>query len=393
MSELKPVVMVPRYWPAVGGAELHSRRLVQELQRHCQPTALRFCSDEPHPTDTAFAYSQPAVQQDNGVAVMQVAAAGVARQLLQPLGRFCGTNRWARGAFSALSAAPLSHQLTQFARDHDLIHGIYNGFTPAFDAARRAALPFVFTPLAHTTRPAGTAWSSNGFRRLYREADGIVAMTEYEREWLIRRGASDDRVIVAPMAPMLGHSMPEPSHFREAHGIGDHPMVLFLGRAAPYKGYQQVMDSMPAVWRHHPDTRFVFTGPGQFMDGQPDDPRIILTGPVSEDDKKSALAACTLLCVPSTEESLGVVYLEAWTFAKPVIAANIPVLQSVVTHGHDGLLCEQDPTEIAIEISRLLDDPEMGAEMGRHGALKVEREYNWAESAERILQLYRSVMD
>ena len=62
-----------------------------------------------------------------------------------------------------------------------------------------------------------------------------------------------------------------------------------------------------------------------------DEPRIRHLGVITDAEKSSALAACSLLCVPSTEESLGVTYLEAWSFGKPVVAADIPVLGEPAT--------------------------------------------------------------
>ena len=62
----------------------------------------------------------------------------------------------------------------------------------------------------------------------------------------------------------------------------------------------------------------------KFFTQQPPDPRLIELGTVDLQQKTNALAACTLLCLPSTQESFGGVFTEAWSFEKPVIGANIP---------------------------------------------------------------------
>jgi glycosyltransferase involved in cell wall biosynthesis len=56
------------------------------------------------------------------------------------------------------------------------------------------------------------------------------------------------------------------------------------------------------------------------------DPRILELGSVDLQTKTDALEACTLLCLPSTQESFGGVYTEAWSFKKPVIGCDIPAV-------------------------------------------------------------------
>ncbi len=53
------------------------------------------------------------------------------------------------------------------------------------------------------------------------------------------------------------------------------------------------------------------------------DPRVTDLGIVDTQTKTDALdiAHSSMLCVPSTQESFGLVYVEAWSLGKPVIAA------------------------------------------------------------------------
>jgi glycosyltransferase involved in cell wall biosynthesis len=44
---------------------------------------------------------------------------------------------------------------------------------------------------------------------------------------------------------------------------------------------------------------------------------------VDEDTKQHLLSCCSLLCVPSSDESFGIVYVEAMSYGKPVVALDI----------------------------------------------------------------------
>ncbi len=398
MTAIHPAILAPRYWPAMGGAEQHSRALVHAMPDDVRPSVAKVCSESEHPTDTAYAYADREAWNDAGVMTHQLAPSGLTAIALRALARHSAQSRISRGLFRKLAQRAIGRNMRQHMANADLNHVIYNGFTPMAEAAAASPKPFVFTPLAHTTKPEGTAWSSPGFKRLYARADAVIAMTAYERNWLIDRGAAADKTHVVPMAPLLDDTItPDPDGFRARHGLGDAPIILFLGRMAEYKGYQALLDARHDVWRRHPDARFVFAGPGTRQSNAAFqaleiESRILNLGLIDDLEKQSALAACTLLAVPSTEESLGVVYLEAWRFSKPVIAARTPVMASVIKDGDDGLLTDPVGWKLARAITGLLDSPAVAQAMGEDGHAKVTRRYTWEGSAAKLAEIYRSLL-
>lgn len=391
MTDPNPLFVVPRYWPAMGGAELHSRRLVQELSGDLDIAVARLSASNDTPTDFAFSSTVPSTSLDGDIRIHDVGATGVTRSALRCLAQAPTSWRPVRRCYNTLARPELRRQIGALAKNRNILHGIYNGCTPAFEALADLDQPFVFTPLVHTSKPWGTAWSSPQFKRLYDRADALIAMTHFEKEWLADLGTNPDKIHVCPMAPLFDVSEPRPDAFRHQWQLHDHPFILFLGRLETYKGYRTLIAAMNEVWSQHPNLRVVIAGPGSPCVEQPD-ARLVFTGALSESDKKSALAASTLLCVPSTEESLGVVYLEAWSFGKPVIAADIPAMRSVIDHGQDGWVVPQTPTAIAQQIREAMSQPDRLAAMGLAGARKVEREYNWAESARRLRAIYAELI-
>jgi glycosyltransferase involved in cell wall biosynthesis len=393
---LSPTFVVPRYWPGIGGAEQHSRALVQALaRRRHTPRVVRFCSTEPHPTDYAYAYNDTTTILDGTVPVTQPGPEGAAAAVLRRLAAHADDSRALRLGWRMLCEHALTAQLRHLAASSEVVHAIYNGFTPAAVAVARLTQPFVWTPLAHTTRPHGSAWSSPGFRRLYRRADALIAMTDYERDWLISLGASADRVHVSPMAPLISDHPADVDGFRTRHALDEDPIVLFMGRLVDYKGYRTLLQAAPAIWRRHPSARIVLAGPADASVAAElqalDERRIRYIGVIDDAEKNAALAASEMVCIPSTEESLGVVYLEAWHFAKPVIAADIPVMRSVVEHGTDGLLSTATRDAVGTAVVALLDDADRAREMGQAGLRKKTQRYNWAETARQHETIYQTL--
>jgi glycosyltransferase involved in cell wall biosynthesis len=107
--------------------------------------------------------------------------------------------------------------------------------------------------------------------------------------------------------------------------------------------------------------------------------------------KTDALAACDLLCVPSSQESFGGVLVEAWMLGKPVVAGPAPAVRAVVTESHDGYLVSQEPGAIAERILYLLDRPSLRQEMGQHGRAKAEARYTWPILATQTEAVYERI--
>jgi glycosyltransferase involved in cell wall biosynthesis len=277
----------------------------------------------------------------------------------------------------------------------DLVHNIRGGREPlsvgSLQVARALNVPFVLTPLHH---PRWVGWRYRVYLDLYRQADALIALTEHERSALIRLGAAPQRVHVTGTGPVLADSF-DPMRARQKYNLSG-PIVLFLGQKYPYKGLRPLLDSASRVWRSHPGVNFVFVGPrtdhsrAVFRDVS--DPRVREMDAVDLQDKTDLLAACDVVCVPSSQESFGGVLVEGWSLHKPVVAGPAPAAREVITDGHDGFfVAEQTPADIAQRLTWLFDHPDRAHEMGRRGAEKVESRFTWKKLAARTEDIYRSL--
>ena len=98
--------------------------------------------------------------------------------------------------------------------------------------------------------------------------------------------------------------------------------------------------------------------------------------------------AADVCIVPSRAESFGLVALEAAACGTPVVAASVGGLRSLVDDGETGFLVDdRDPAEYAAPVAKLLDDPELAAEMGATASAR-SRKYSWSITAARLRRLY-----
>jgi glycosyltransferase involved in cell wall biosynthesis len=382
------------YPPYIGGAQLHQHLLAQQLQgEHLVQVAAFWDGNR---TDwllgtTLNAHTQPYDYTIDGIPVHRLGLSwGDKLRMLPWLPLYYP---WMAAALPPMGEA-IAKSIRPLAQNSDLIHNVRigrEGLTYAsLQVARQRDIPFVLTPVHH---PRWVGWRYREYIKLYQQADAVIALTQAEKLILAGLGVAEKRIYVTGHGPVLSPQA-HPDTFRKTHGL-EGPVVLFVGQHYLYKGYRQLLEATTAVWAKHPDTQFVFIGPpvkaSEAAFDEWADPRIHRLGAVSLQEKTDALAACDLLCVPSTQESFGGVYTEAWSFEKPVIGCKIPAVADVITHGEDGLLVKQTAQEIAVAINFLMDDTKQAATMGKAGLAKVQAYYNWSTIARKALDVYRAV--
>ena len=85
--------------------------------------------------------------------------------------------------------------------------------------------------------------------------------------------------------------------------------------------------------------------------------------------------------------------VEAMAAGLPVVASRIGGIPEIVEHGVTGLLFEPGNAEdLANNLRRLLDNPELADQMGKAGREKVAREYSEERYYERLMSIYKKVM-
>ncbi len=397
---LKALVVIARAWPALGGAQIHTRYMCQALREHgVQSHVLSHCSDQDVNNELAICQAPNMSIDDSGTSISQVPVSGKAKGIISLLAGLYPTYKLTRPLFNYLVRQFSRNEISLQATQSDLIHNVYCGLTMVSEAACASAKklnkPFVFSPLARTCDGDKSAWSSARMKRIYAQSDAIVALTEHEKKWLITQGVEAAKIHVCPMASVLSKHI-DGQAFRKQYALENQPFVLFLGRHDHDKGYHAVLAAAREVWKTQPDMHFVFFGP-QTSESRQDfqennDPRIHAIESPSQKLKSAALSECELLCVPSIKESLGVVYLEAWQMSKPVIAGDIPLLRELVEDAQGGLLSSQDPSKLAEAINTLLSDPALKAEMGRNGFNKVQQQYTWPVVSEKLARIFQEAI-
>ena len=278
----------------------------------------------------------------------------------------------------------------------DIIHSTRIGrefiTRASLEYSKRNDIPFVLTPVHHQ-RWNGYIYKE--YDKIYREADALIALTEAEKSILVNdKGVDEKKIHITGIGPILSDSY-DTKNFRKKYNI-EGRFVLFLGQKYKYKGIKSILESAPIVWQEHPDVNFIFIGPNTKYSNKlfknVYDDRIRNINPVDLFDKTSALAACDLFCMPSAQESFGGVYVEAWSFRKPVIGGKIPQISCIIEENINGLLSSQDKEELSKKIIFLLNNTKKANELGDSGWRNVQTYYSWERIANKTQDVYESLI-
>ncbi len=389
---MRPCFTATSYYPAVGGAQLYLHQVARRFVGDDPLRAVAFW--ERHRTDwllgtTVNAPGVPWRRAEDGIDVHGIALSASERARVGlPALAFYALKPWSVRRICSVLTPKISAEF-----EGDLIHNSRIGREPfsysSLEVARKKGVPFVFTPNHH---PRWVGWNYREYLRLYTLADVLVVYTDAERSFLRDLGVEDRRIFVTGIGPVLADHA-DGDEWKRQHGI-EGPVVLYLGQKFRYKNFHMLLEGAPAVWRRHPDTTFVFIGPptkfsrGVF-DDHASDTRIVELGRVDLAEKTAALAACDILCLPSSQESFGMVLVEAWSMSKPVVAARSPAVSTLVEDGKEGFVVEPGPDTLAEAVSKLLSDDELRRAAGEAGKDKVERRYAW----KRVIETARAAYD
>jgi len=384
------------YPPAVGGAQLHTHEILKRLtDRHSIQVITHWDENR---TDwllgtTLKAPVEPKSYIIEGIPVELITLTSNERRRLFPyvLGYY---------AFKPLAirhiAQAFAVKMERFAQNCDLIHNARIGREPlsfaSLQVARQLDIPFIFVPYHH---PRWVGWNYWEYLKLYRQADALIALTRAEKEILIELGVDERRIFVTGMGPILADSA-NPDRFRQNLNLpAQVPLILFLGQKYRYKGIETLAAAAKQVWTHWPEAHFLFIGPRTSFSkkffARQQDQRLVEVGTVDLQTKTDALAACTLLCLPSTQESFGGVFTEAWLLGKPVIGADIPAIREVIDDEVNGYLTLPQAEAIATKICFLLDNPAVAQKLGQAGRAKTLAHYTWEKLAQKTEEIYTKV--
>jgi glycosyltransferase involved in cell wall biosynthesis len=177
-------------------------------------------------------------------------------------------------------------------------------------------------------------------------------------------------------------------------GLDQNEAVIgFVGWLLPIKGPGYLLKAMDYVWHEHPETSLVLVGKGDLdVDLRAEALRKNANGKVKflgwRDDINEIMPVFDMLVLPSLNEGMGRVLVEAMAAGKPVVASRVGGIPDLVRHEETGYLVPPaNEKALADGIKKILDDPERAWEMGQQGK-EYCRQFSLEAMIEKLDDLY-----
>ncbi len=242
--------------------------------------------------------------------------------------------------------------------------------------------------------------------RIVGASDRIVAANVVERAELLRAYAAHaPRIATIPCGVDTARFTPgDRAAARAALSLDERPMLLWVGRIAPSKGRDTLLDAIARLRAGGAALTLLIVG------GEADEPEngheaelrerierlglgaaVRFVGPLPQDVLPTYYVAADVTVLPSYYESFGMVALEAMACGSPVIASRVGGLVTTVRDGVTGfLVSESDVEALADRIATLVADTDLRWRIGREG-VRWAAQHRWPCVAEAICREYASL--
>jgi glycosyltransferase involved in cell wall biosynthesis len=282
-------------------------------------------------------------------------------------------------------------------------------------AARKAAeleLPLIFT--FHTQyweythyvpfpQEAIQEFLKNAVHRWLREfmqkCQHIVIPSQSIKDVLVQNYGLEDRYTVIPTGTDLEpYRCADWQALRKAKGWQEETVLISVGRLAPEKNWDTLLQAFAKVCSGQPGLRLVLIGDGparQSLETLASElgvaEQVTFTGTLPFEEVPCYLKAADLFAFASVTETQGLVTIEAMAAGLPIVAVDGSGTRDIVEHGKQGFLVENDVDALAKGIKKLLADPQRMKRFSNH-ALKKASTFDVHELGKQLVSVYEQAI-
>lgn len=287
-------------------------------------------------------------------------------------------------------------------------------------AGRRLGLPVVYEIRAFWEDAAvsnGTSSEGSLKYRLTRAlenrvvagADAVVTICAGLRQDLVARGTPPGKITISPNGvdlSLFGETAPRDATLAGQFGLGEGPVIGFIGSFYDYEGLDDLIAAMPALLTREPQAKLLLVGGGP-MDStlraqaaaSPAADAIRFVGRVPHSEVERYYALIDILAFPRKQSRLTDLVtplkpLEAMAQARLVAASDVGGHRELIADGVTGTLFPpDDPAACAAALAHLLSDRSGWDTRRAAGRSHVTSHHDWARNVHRYQDVYQAALD
>lgn len=237
-------------------------------------------------------------------------------------------------------------------------------------------------------------------KKIMHNAAGCIAVTAAEIPQFAAYGIDPGKITVIPNGINTADFLADDAVlFRKQHGLADVPFILFVGRLNTIKGPDLLLRAFCSVQQHLRDYHLVFVGPDGGMLAELESiaaacgatDRVHFLGYLGAADKSRAYNAADFLVIPSRQEAMSIVVLEAAASATPVLITDQCGFDEVGAIS-GGRVTPATVEGIVAGLEELLADPSQLPRMGEALRQYAVEHFSWERIAVNYVQIYTAIL-
>ncbi len=369
----------------IGGAERHCRSVALRLARHWDIDILTSCAtdyltwQDVHPAGTSSDGPVTVRRFPGSVTREMRRFNALSRRVLGRAQERLDEERWLRAQGPSLPGL-----YTHLAEQRDAYDG-FVFFTYLYEPTA-VGLPIVgkralFVPTAHDEPPLRFGI----YREVFAAPAAILFNTPEEQalcEGLFDMPGVHRETVGVGVEAEQGDSTP----LLDRVGLRS-DYLLYLGRIAAGKGIPELLAGYAKLRK-----RLGLATPALVLAGTDEiglkaAPGVYVPGPLNEVAKWGALRDAAAIVVPSAQESLSLLCLEAWACGKAVLANGESPVLAGQAHRSQAAVLYRGPDDFAEVAAALLADPLRRERLGASGRAFVGKTYAWTRVEDRYREL------
>jgi glycosyltransferase involved in cell wall biosynthesis len=231
----------------------------------------------------------------------------------------------------------------------------------------------------------------------------VIAVSDALRRHYLAKGYSERRLVTIHNGIDMNRFQ-LPADFslaatRAALGIpSTSPVIITISVLREGKGHELLLAAADCVLKEQPDAKFLIIGGGPLEEAYRQrvaaagmEGKVIFTG--MQRDVVKLLGLSDIFVLPSENDQLPTVFLEAMAMQLPAIGLKSGGVPEMVADGQTGIIVNSpNAKELADAILKLLKNPQIAREMGNKGRQRVEKEFSATVWAGKLQELYLKVI-
>jgi phosphatidylinositol alpha-1,6-mannosyltransferase len=224
-------------------------------------------------------------------------------------------------------------------------------------------------------------------RSTFERADVVFSISTYTSKQLVLAGVAKEPLLLRAGVDVWE---PQPRPARR-------PTILSVGRLIRRKGFDRVIEALPALLRFHPHVVYEVVGEGPDRSYLRDlaerldvADRVRLLGSIDEAALREAYERAWCFALPVRREAhdvegFGLVYLEAAIAGIAAVGGRFSGAEDAIVHGQTGLLVDgNDRLQIRDALDLLLRDRDFAALIGKAARKRALTDFSWQLIAEDV---------